>query len=322
VVSRLFMPQQKRRPGKRAVTGLVSLLTVVGLLAIAPIGQPSPAGAAIPQRTWYLALGGSASVGVQPTLRHPHGQPTDDGYAEDLARLAGKRWPGLQLKRLGCPGETTITMLLGGSRCHYQTGSQLSQAVAFLRSHSVRLVTVDLGFNDIRGCLESFSVNASCLASGLRQVRSQLTTVLATLRAASPSSVIVGVGHYDPFIADSLDGVSGRHFASASITALDQLDATLREVYTRDHLRMANVSRAFDAVENKSVTFDGHRTNEDVERVCELTWMCHHAPLGPNLHPDDRGYWAIADAIDTVIGAPNTVPLIMPGPAASVTKTA
>jgi lysophospholipase L1-like esterase len=260
-------------------------------------------------------------VGVQPTLRHPTGQPTDYGYAEDLARLARRRWPGLELKRLGCPGETTTTMLQGGSRCHYSSGSQLAAAVAFLHTHRVRLVTVDLGFNDVRPCLERLSVNASCLATGLRLVRTQLAPVLSALKRASPSSEIVGVGHYDPFVADSLDGVTGRHFASASVGALDHLDQTMQVVYAHFRLHMANVNKAFDAVENKTVTVEGQRTDEDVARVCELTWMCHHAPLGPNLHPDDRGYWAIANAIDAVVRT--STPLVaIRRPAASATRTA
>ena len=46
---------------------------------------------------YYLALGASGSLGVQPTLGHPKGQPTNSGYANDLLALERSRWSGLRL---------------------------------------------------------------------------------------------------------------------------------------------------------------------------------------------------------------------------------
>ena len=77
-----------------------------------------PAGAA-PAPPYLVALGGSASVGVQPTAAHPRGEPTTWGYAEDLVPLERLRWPGLTVVHLGCPGATTVSMLDGGGHCPY-----------------------------------------------------------------------------------------------------------------------------------------------------------------------------------------------------------
>jgi hypothetical protein len=103
---------------------------------------------------YYLALGGSGSLGVQPTIGRPKGQPTHAGYANDLLALERFRWSGLQLVQLGCPGETTVSFLAGGDHCRPAGQSQLTQAVSFLHSHSnVVLVTIDLGFNNMLPCL-------------------------------------------------------------------------------------------------------------------------------------------------------------------------
>ena len=54
-----------------------------------------------PVTTYYLALGGSASIGFQPTAARPQGQPTDTGYANDLLSIERSRWHDLQLVQLG-----------------------------------------------------------------------------------------------------------------------------------------------------------------------------------------------------------------------------
>ena len=36
----------------------------------------------------------------------------------------------------------------------------------------------------------------------------------------------------------------------------------------------------------------------NVEKACELTWMCYPSPFGPDDHPNDAGYSFIAQAIE------------------------
>ena len=100
---------------------------VVGLLAGA-VMIASPAGADEGPH-YYLALGGSGSVGLQPTAAFPHGQPTDRGYADDLLDSLRARWNDVTLVQMGCPGATTETMIDGGDRCTYAAGTQLAAAV-------------------------------------------------------------------------------------------------------------------------------------------------------------------------------------------------
>ena len=60
--------------------------------------------------------------------------------------------PELTLRNVGCPGETTRSMITGKhSLCHYAAGSQLDAAVAFLGAHpgQVAFITLEVGANDV-----------------------------------------------------------------------------------------------------------------------------------------------------------------------------
>jgi GDSL-like lipase/acylhydrolase family protein len=254
--------------------------------------------------TYYVALGGSGSVGEQPTALHPSGQPTDDGYSNDLYDELLPTWPGLHLVKLGCPGETTTTFINGLDHCHNGDGSQLADAKAFLTDHpSTVLVTVDLGFNDLRPCLADHVVDQTCVAHSLDLVRAQLASILVSLRAvASSTTQIVGVGHYDPYIGDALHGAYGERFAGESASVVSLLNDALRETYAGAGVRMADVASAFGMGDKQPASMPGIGiVPDDVARVCSLTWACDHPPYGPNQHPDDRGYRAIAEAIRDVM---------------------
>src|SRR5262249_20205222 len=114
--------------------------------------SPHPAQVAAAEPAYYLALGDSLAQGVQPNAAGVSVRPAD-GYPDQLYATLHRTRPGLQLVKLGCPGETTTTMISGGL-CHYQGGSQLAAAVAFLKAHRGRmlLVTLDIGANDPEQC--------------------------------------------------------------------------------------------------------------------------------------------------------------------------
>ncbi len=94
-------PRGKNRTGslaRAAVWAVTATAAAAAVLIGVWSGPPAGAAAAPP---YLLALGGSASVGFQPTAAHPRGQPTTSGYAEDLVPLEQKRWPGLTVVHLG-----------------------------------------------------------------------------------------------------------------------------------------------------------------------------------------------------------------------------
>src|SRR5262249_61383252 len=83
--------------------------------------------------SFYLSLGDSLAQGVQPNAQGVSVE-TDQGYPDQLFTALRLGNPTLKLVKLGCPGETTGTMIKGGI-CTYSLGSQLKQAAAFLHTH-------------------------------------------------------------------------------------------------------------------------------------------------------------------------------------------
>ena len=242
---------------------------------------------------------------MQPTLEAPGGERTDTGYSNDLESLVRSRWPGLELTELGCPGESTGTMIAGGNHCAYPEGSQLNAADAFLRTHrNTRLVTIDLGFNDVSRCIDGSEVDSACVVTRLALIRQQLPTILSSLRAAAgPHVRFVGVGHYDPFLAAERNGGSGDSYATGTLRVIEQLNDLLRSVYSAYGMPMADVLTAFDGTTFDDPLDTGGQLAGAAQRTCHLTWMCTSAPLGPNLHPNDRGYRIIAQVIASSIGS-------------------
>lgn len=295
--------------GWRGPSRLLASLVVVGAIAPLTLGVASGrAGADAPLSGFYLDLGGSSSVGFQPTEAFPHGQPTTEGYANDIVAYEAARGMTLDLTELGCGGETTTTMINGGDRCYHEDGSQLADALDFLRAHQGEegIVTLDLGFNDLRSCLHLGSIHEACVDGRMAVLEEQLPFILQSLRGAAGAGVaFVGVGFDNPFLADAISGRRGALFASYSETVVDQLNSELSSIYASASIHMATVSSFFDAQDHSQVNLEGVGTEPDnVASACELTWMCAPKPYGPNMHPNDAGYLKIAAAIESVLPPP------------------
>lgn len=282
---------------------LALLPAAVALFALVATSAPRVAGGAT-QGGFYLDLGASVAMGEQPTAAHPRGAPTSDGFAEDLVALEAQRGVSLRLVRRGCPGETTSGMLSGDGRCYDPPASQLAAAVSFLSAHrdSPGLVTLDIGFNDVHPCLRHQTIDQSCLDTSIGVLGAQLRTIVSALRAAAgPNVHLVGLGAYDPYLADWRRGAVGQSFAAASEQALARANSTMAGVYATFGIPMVQVA---------GVMGQGHLGDSGVSRAalearqtCSLTWMCAPAPFGPNLHPNDHGYDAIAEAIVAALPA-------------------
>ena len=298
-----------RKRGKLALEAVVTAVATSVLVALTlALGLAGAAGASPTPAPveYYVDLGGSASVGFQPTAAHPDGQPTDTGYANDLLTIERPRWPGLHLVQFGCPGETTGTFLNGGDRCRPAGQTQLSQAVAFLHTHpDTVLLTIDLGFNDIQRCLAFHAIDQACLTQRLGLLTQQLPPILATLRAAAgPSVRLIGVGHYDPYLGDYIHGGSDIDFSEDSVAALERLDDTLHAIYAAAGVPMANIAQAFEITHEEPVDLAGvGDVPRNVERTCALTWMCNSSSPRAKQHPNDAGYQVIAQAIAAAVPA-------------------
>jgi lysophospholipase L1-like esterase len=249
---------------------------------------------------YYLSLGDSLATGVQPIGDPDRQFRTGDGYADQLAAIARLRLPSLRTVKLGYPGESTTTMIEGGLT-EYPHGSQLDEAVYFLRAHrgSVAFVTIDIGANDLDGYV------MEAIPGGMASMARNLPGILATVQeAAGPGTPIVGMTVYDPILPQWLDGPLGREIAQTSVwAAVVPINDCFREIYRAAGLHLADVEGAFATTD-----FD---TREElagvgpvpinVARACRWTWGGEPPPLGPDMHANVRGYRAIAEAFDRVL---------------------
>jgi lysophospholipase L1-like esterase len=191
-------------------------------------------------------------------------------------------------------------MLEGGGHCAYPDGTQLAAAVDFLRDHPTTvLVTVDLGFNNLRSSIRAGQIDQPCVDQSISLVEQQLPVILSALRAAgSPGLRIVGIGHYDPYLGSYLRGPTGRVLAPESLDAISGLDQALRSIYAASGIPMADVAGSFDTASTNPTMMSGvGMVPRDVARICTLTWMCAAKPFGPNQHPNDDGYRVMSQAI-------------------------
>jgi len=277
---------------------------LAALASMAVLAGPASADAGDPPGAFYLDLGASVSLGVQPTGSFPREARTTTGYANDVVAEQGALGDPLRLVQLGCPGETVTALAEGGGRCYRTGDSQLAEAVAFLHDHADDrgLVTIDIGFDDVDHCLWHESVAPACVDAGLSAVGRQLPQVLDSLRDAAGVGVrLIGVGAYDPFLADAVRDPSGQPFALASETVIARLNATLAASFGAAGIPMVDVASVIAGQNPRDAAGDPAALVAMAEHTCDLTWMCAAAPFGPNIHPNDDGYAAIARAVEATL---------------------
>ena len=293
-----------KRSMRLALVLVAVLALAVTITAVDDVGASS-AGVRKGQSVYYLDVGASVSVGVQPTPLVPQGQPTNEGYANLLVKLARATGVTLHVAKIGCPGESTLTLITGHDPCYRTVDNQLSDAVAYLQIHhsSDVLVTIDLGFNDVVKCLRNVTVNAVCVRRQMGRLQRRLPTILKSLTLATgPNATLIGVGHYNPFLATAVTDAKNTKFAHASEAVIAQLNSVLKAAYAKYSIPMADVAGSFRTNATtliKSSTFGLIPTN--VATICASTWMCTPPPYGPNLHPNDAGYRLIARSIMAVM---------------------
>ena len=251
---------------------------------------------AAPPTPYYLALGDSLALSVQPDPITGVLSPGNKGYVDDLYALYRLRHPNLALKKLGCSGETTTTMLNGG-KCTYDLGTQLAEAADFINTHRVVLITLSIGGDNVLGCfnLQLFTVDEPCVFQGLATIGPELGQILEILRGAAGRRVpIVGMNYYDPFLAASTLGPVGEALADFSLAITLDMNDTLGMVYSGFQVPVANVARAFRITDETVVP--GYNLPLNVVLEFAWTWVGAPPPVGPDIHPNDTGYAVIAGA--------------------------
>jgi lysophospholipase L1-like esterase len=234
---------------------------------------------------YYLALGDSLAFGFQPNHDFAH------GYVTQLYDRLHAGNPRLVLENLGCPGETSGTLVTGGICPYPGAASQLATALAFLRAHpgKVRLVTIDIGGNDVDHCVTAAGIDTACFARGLLNIAVNLSVTVARLRAAAPYAEFVGMTYYDTVLAAWLAGPAGQALAKQSLPLSHELNGLLALIYRFARFRVADVAAAF-STDDMTTMVNGLPL--DVARICQWTWMC---TAKPDIHANTAGYGVIAD---------------------------
>lgn len=280
-------------PAHRKTAARYQPTSLAGVLAgLARNGGP---GHATP---YYLSLGDSLAQGIQPG---PTGADlaTSQGYPDQLTTMLRSKIPDLRLVKLGCSGETTWTMIHGGT-CQYPAGNQLAQAVEFLRRHrgEVALITIDIGGNDPNSCVigQPASHIYHCLGGRIGRIERNLSSILARLRSAAGTKVlIVGMTYYVPELG-LWHTIAGRAVAVLTEGFAAGVNNLLAARYHHYGARVADVFGAFKSGEFKGPSHRTAGTPPNVARICALTWMCAPHPRGPNEHANATGYHVIAEA--------------------------
>jgi lysophospholipase L1-like esterase len=242
---------------------------------------------------YYLALGDSLAVSAQPNGDFTH------GYAEQLHSMLASDDPKLELKKLGCGGESSVSMRFGsqlpsvvlscGSPHFYKNvlfakGTQLAEAESFLEAHKgkVALITIDIGANDLQR-LDAKGEVALCLfepagcASQQARLVENLAAIIDALRAAAPDVPIVGMTYYNVFAPIWFEDEPTALAVDARVASLN---AALVSTYEAHGVPVADVAGAFE-----NGVFPSSAGN-----VCMWTWYCS---VG-DIHLNTDGYGVVA----------------------------
>ncbi len=289
----------------RRLTLVIVAASVFGAYLLA---HPFVGSSATVATGFYLDVGASASLGTQPTGIPKHNSHrTNTGYANDVVTYLANHGVDLQLRQIGCPGETVESMLSSGDHCYTLPQRQLLAAEQFLQANkdAVGLVTIDLGFNDVRPCVNTAVVNEACATIGLSNVARDMPAVLSALKtAAGPNVHFVGLEYSDPFLSQYLKG--GAHVADATRTlqVMSALNSELVRAYRAASIPVANVAGAFQLDNRNPLALTGVGiVPTNVDRACQWTWNCTGYPFGPDDHPNNAGYQVIAGAIEAALPA-------------------
>jgi lysophospholipase L1-like esterase len=265
---------------KAKLSVLVAALVVLLWLS-APAFAGSPAASDADAVHYYVSLGDSLAAG-------PQAGGDANNYADQLFAALRKHDPTLQLVKLGCGGETTHSMIFRNP-CGYSHGSQLDEAVAFLHAHTqfVRLVTIDIGANDVFLCV--LHLDQGCLDTALPSVTTNLAAILAAVHdAAGPDVPIVGANYYDPFLAFWFSSPGAAQLTEQMVVQFNDALESARGP------ALADVESAFETTNWTDVG----GVPQNVLRICQWTQMCTNSP---DVHPNTAGYGVIAQAFLDVL---------------------
>lgn len=294
---------------RKLLAGAFALLMVMVVLATGPAQASESSDTSARSGTqssekYYISLGDSLAAGTQPDASGENIPFTDDAYTNVLYSLTKWRFDNLKHIKLGCPGETTASMIDGvksGGICSYDQGtvqlpptgteSQLTAALDFIQTHpgQIAFITIDLGANDLLGCLSESDLD-KCVMEQSSAVAGNLDKILRRLRGAAPDVPIVGMNYYNPKLGAWLLGPGGQIVAQQTTALFVQFNTSvLAPVYGKFQVPIADVTGTYLTTNFTPIA----GTPINVLTVCHLTWACD-AQRKFNIHPNRLGYAVIA----------------------------
>jgi lysophospholipase L1-like esterase len=268
----------------------VAVAALAAVLALS--ATPAFAAPLVKPAQFYLALGDSLAAGFQPG----QGDNKTGGYVGRVWHAEYALVPHTALVNEACSGETSTTMINGGV-CTYDHGSQLDEAVAFLRAHHnfTTLITIDIGANDVDQCVVGGVIDFPCVQRGIATMQQNLPTIYSSLRAVAPNAKIIAVNYYDPFLAAWLQGTpEGRSTAKASVSLAGSINNIVAGAANSVSGVVADVATTFKTTDFTRILDQpfGH-IPVNVAKICQWTHMCTEG----DIHANDGGYAAIGRTV-------------------------
>ncbi len=189
---------------------------------------------------------------------------------------------------------------VGGGNCGFAR-SQHADSLGYIKRNRKRLgfITINVSNNNFTTCTAGGSVDLACVQAGNEALDRDLPKIYRELRrTAGKRTPIVVFNVYDPFLALFLQGGEYRQLALLSVDLAAGISTKIETYGLKQKFKLADAFAAFKTSQTTQTTnVNGQPVPVAVAQICAYTFMCRPAPVGPDIHPNDAGYAAIATAI-------------------------
>jgi hypothetical protein len=170
------------------------------------------------------------------------------------------------------------------------------------------MVTIDIGANNVDACAIGAPLTDPCIATGVDEMTADIPTIVAGLRSAYPKLAIYGMGYYDPFLDNWLNGPSGQALAQESVPGALALSALLRQLYSASGVAFDDPTALFQTTDfNLTGSCNGVTEPQNVANICNWTNACRG-----DAHANDTGYAVLAQSFEPVIDGLSVDPTPLP----------
>jgi hypothetical protein len=287
------------------MTKRLSLVLIVALTMLA--AMPVSVSADEHDQPIYLSLGASFAAGSLADANGLSIPFSSESYTDQIFAVVSQNDDDLRHVKLGCPGETVATFTSGGL-CDagvVYDASQLQEAIDVLESGNVVLVTISLGGNDVAEAAPNLLAcgdNIPCVVAILDNITTDVAGAVAAVQAAKPNVPIVYTNSINQALAAWLGFYSwvpaGTLLPDPSLSV--RADAAAQIANGLLSLKLGSlgvpVVDTFGAFDSSNFADDdGNGIPDNVDVICDLTFMCPAHGVVSNPHPTPQGYGVIAD---------------------------